>query len=148
MKTVKSDWAIYQEALKEGKVAHMSSFLSIKKSKELTKKLEKYFKEKISNHKGIWEEEDGEEVLLKINKYMKENQIDKQKISYPRFIGSNGYVIPVGENIQFKLLVVDEYYGHGERQTYVEIEEFIVNENAKEKDVDQLVELMKELYKL
>lgn len=148
MKTVKSDWAVYQEALKEGRVAHMSSFLSIKESKELTKKLEKYFKEKISNHKGVWEEEDGEEVLLKINKYMKENQVDKQKLSYPIFAGSNVYVIPVGENIQFKVLVVDEYYGNDESETYVEIEEFIVGENAKEKEVDQLVELMKELYKL
>jgi hypothetical protein len=63
-------------------------------------------------------------------------------IDFPYSEGSEIHLVPIGNNIQVKLLVADEYHGSGEYSKYVLINFFIINEQTTEQDVDSLIDFL------
>ncbi|WP_368900746.1 hypothetical protein [Oceanobacillus oncorhynchi] len=138
MKIKKSDVAVIREAELEGLVVRMVSGLALKEN-EISKVLGDYFRESLPNHQDIFIEEDGEEILDSINRYIKENNIDKRFLSFPLSSGTNIYLVPIGKNIQLKVTAIDEYYGDGVYAKCVEINSFLINANTTKADVDKLI---------
>lgn len=144
MKILKNDWTLYVEAEEAGLVTSMGVVVEPIRT-DKNNQLSDYFRSKLPKHDGTWGDQEGEEVLDALNEYMKARKVEK-KASFPRGSGSEVYLVPVTDNLSLKLLTVDEYYGDGEYEKYIEIDQFIINDSTTEKDVDVLVTLMKELY--
>lgn len=149
MKLEKPDIGILREAEKQGLVASMTLILEPNQT-ELNEKLSKYFREQVPNFDGIVDEEDTEIVLNTINAYIKEKKIDKfnKPLRFPYSEGSEVYLIPLTEHIQVKVLIVDEYYGGGEYEKYIDISRFIIDEETTKKDVDVLIDFTKRVFNL
>lgn len=116
----------------------MVSGLALKEN-EISKVLGDYFRESLPNHQEIFIEEDGEEILDSINRYIKENNIDKRFLSFPLSSGANIYLVPISKNLQLKVTAIDEYYGDGVYAKCVEINSFLINENTTKADIDRLI---------
>jgi hypothetical protein len=142
MRLKKSDWTIVKEAEDKGLMVAMTSLVEGNRT-ELNDKLSLYFREQMPNYKGVWDEDEGEDVLYNINDYLEKNNIDKYPLDFPISSGTDVHLIPITENIQLKVVVADEYYGSGEYSKYVMIDFFLINENATKQDVDQLIEFVK-----
>lgn len=138
MKFKKSDWTRLKEGENEGLVASMTNIIERNRT-DLNKELSSYFITNVPKYNGVFDEEEGEDVLDYINDYLKENNIDIHKLSFPVSSGSDIYLIPIGDNLEIKVLVVDEYHGDGEYEKYVMIDYFLINENTTTKDVDLLI---------
>lgn len=134
----KSDFTLIKEAESQGCMVAMTSTVERIRT-ELNKELSSYFKKSVPGFKGVYDEDEGEELLDSLNDYMKEKNIIKSPMSYPLSSGTEVELLPLTENIQLKLLISDEYNGGGDYSKYVMIEFFMINENATKEDVDQLI---------
>lgn len=143
MKIIKSDWSILQEAEAQGFVASMTNLVTQNRT-ELSNTLREYFRSQMPGYLGVIDEEDADEVLEAINSYLDENKIDKHHLQFPYSSGNEIYLIPVGEHIQVKVLVVDEYSGDGEYEKYIDISYFVFSEKTSTEDVDTLVHFLKD----
>jgi len=143
MKIKKSDFTLIKEAEKEGRSVSMTSVVEQNRT-ELNKKLQSYFNQNYKSFNGSYDEDEGEDVLYSLNEYISENNIDMRPLDFPIVEGTDVYLIPITDNLQLKVLVADEYYGDGDYAKYVIIDRFIITENATTKDVDKLIEVLKE----
>ncbi|MCK1999886.1 hypothetical protein MZM54_00630 [[Brevibacterium] frigoritolerans] len=141
MKLKKSDWTIVREAEQEGLAVGMTGTIEPNRT-ELNKELSEYFRKNITGYSGSFGEDEGEDILYSINSYMKENNIDKYPLDFPMSSGTDIHLIPIGENIQLKVVVADEYYGDGDYAKYVMIDFFLINETTTKQDVDVLIEFV------
>lgn len=149
MKIRKSDFSLVIEAKKEGRIVSMiNGFVTTRLEKG--EELGKYFKSKIENFKGVFDEEESEYILYQINQYLDKNNIEKFKfpISFPYSPGSNTYLIPITENLHINLVVVDEYYGDGDYEKYIDMSTFVINEKTTTTDVDALIDFVKMFHNL
>lgn len=146
MKYRKSDWSIVQEAEKDGLVVAMTSTIERNRT-ELNIRLSKYFRESVPNFNGIYDEDQAEDILYNINEYIEENKIDRHKLDFPYTSGSDIHLISITNNLQLKVIVVDEYYGSGDYSKYIAIEFFLINENTTKEDVNKLIEFVNEYLK-
>lgn len=135
MKVKKSDWSIVREASEKGLVASMTMIVERKRTKE-NNELSKYFRTKMPQYNGIYDEDIAEDIIDILNDYAKANNLSV-KLSMPVTYGTEIYLFPVNENIHLKLLVANEY-----DEQYVEISYFLINEHTTEKDVDELIDFV------
>ncbi|WP_163150987.1 hypothetical protein [Anoxybacillus sp. MB8] len=142
MKLKKADWAIVREVENKGLMVAMTGLVERNRT-ELNDELSLYFRKQMPNYKGVWDEDEGEDILYNINDYLEENNIDKHSLDFPICSGTDIHLIPITENIQLKVVVADEYYGGGEYSKYVMIDFFLITENATKQDVDELIEFVK-----
>jgi hypothetical protein len=145
METIKNDFITSKEAEENGLMVAMGSTIERIRT-DLNKKLSDYFRKKFHNFKGNYDEFEGEEILCNINEYLSDINKKTYTIDFPYSEGSEIHLIPIGENIELKLIVADEYHGSGEYSKYVMIEFFIINERTTEKDVDFLIETLNKYY--
>lgn len=144
MKLKKSDLSRYIESVKEGYVADLTSIRS-RNTSYLGNTLRSYFREQIPKYTGIFLDEEGEEVLSELNRFIKDRNIGKEKLEFPVSSGSNLYLVPVGENLDLVVNVCDEYYGDGDYAKYVGVESIIFNDNTTVKDLGELIKIVKDL---
>ncbi|MCH4866825.1 hypothetical protein [Bacillus sp. 1006-3] len=144
MKLKKSDLSRYIESGKEGYVADLTSIRS-RNTSYLGNTLRSYFREQIPKYTGIFLDEDGEEVLSELNRFIKDRNMDKAKLEFPVSSGFNLYLVPVRENIDLVVKVCDEYYGEGDYVKYVGVESIIFNDNTTVKDLGGLIKMVKGL---
>lgn len=144
VKIIKSDWTIVREAEDVGLMVAMTSVVQRGRA-ELNDELSTYFRENLSGYNGSYDEDEGEDILYSINEYLREKGIDRYPLDYPQSSGTNIHLIPVNDNIQLKLLVVDEYYGSGDYSKYVMANYFKITENATKEDVDGLIAFVNEV---
>lgn len=142
MRVKKSDWALINEAEKNGMLVSMNGIVSLERT-DLNKRLEKYFRENFPGYSGFWDEFEGEDILYNINSFIRENEVNIPSLDFPLNGGDNTCLIPITENLQLEVIAVDEYYGSGEYEKYVAIEHFVITEDATEKDVNRLIEFIK-----
>jgi hypothetical protein len=145
MEKIKNDFITSKEAEENGSMVAMGSTTERIRT-DLNKKLSVYFRKKLPNFGGNYDEFKGEEILCNINEYLSDINKKTYTIDFPFSEGSDIHLIPIGENVELKLLVADEYHGSGEYSKYVLIEFFIINEKATEKDVDYLIETLNKYY--
>jgi hypothetical protein len=138
----KSDVAILREAETNGLVGWMTSLVERNRT-ELTNELSVYFRQEAVNYKSTYDEDDGEEIMKGINSYLETQKIEQSKLEYPYNFFSEIYLIPIGENIQLKVLVANEFSSDEGQMLYVDISNFIINEQATKKDVDLLLSFVK-----
>jgi len=138
-----ADWYYVREAEKEGRVASMTNVVELNRT-VLNNKLSTYFRSKIPNYNSIFDEDECNDILLALNDYIKENNIDKNYIDFPITEGTDIHLLKITDNLHLKILVADEYYGNGDYDKYIEIGYFIINENTTEQDVDKLVDFVKQ----
>jgi hypothetical protein len=138
----KSDVAILREAETNGLVGWMTSLVERNRT-ELTNELSEYFRQEAGNYKSTYDEDDGEEIMEGINSYLETQKIEQSKLEYPYNFFSEIYLIPIGENIQLKVLVANEFSSDEGQMLYVDISNFIINEQATKKDVDLLLSFVK-----
>lgn len=143
MKLIKSPFGRVLDAEKEGLMVSLTSIVEPNRTEE-NKKLESYFRELFPDYNGIIDEDEAEDVLDTINEYMEVKTGKNPKIHMPYSEGSNINLLPITENLELKILVVDEYYGDGDYEKYVSIPSFIMNEHTKKEDVSALVVFLKE----
>lgn len=143
MKIKKSYFTLIKEAEKEGRSVSMTSVVEQNRT-ELNKKLQSYFNQNYKNFNGSYDEDEGEDVLYSLNEYLSDNNIDMRPLDFPLVEGTDVYLIPITDNLHLKVLVADEYYGDGDYEKYVIIDRFIITDNATTKDVDKLIEILKE----
>ena len=141
MKIIKNDFITSKEAEENGLMVAMGSTVERIRT-DLNNELSNYFKKKFPNFKGNYDEYEGEEVLCNINEYLLEINKKTYTVDFPYSEGTEIHLIPIGGNIELKLIAADEYHGSGEYSKYVMIEFFIINEQATEKDVDFLIETL------
>ena len=139
MKIKKSDFALIKEAEKNGLMVSMDNIVHPIRT-ELNNTLSNYFREKMPSYNGIFDEDTSEDILYSLNTYIKENEINKHPLSFPLSSGTSVHLTPINENINLKILIVDEYYGDGDYSKYIDITYFVITENTTKKDVDDLIE--------
>lgn len=142
MKFKKADWTLIREAEEQGLMVSMTNLVERNRT-NLNNELSQYFREKMPNFQGSFDEEEGEEILYSINDFLKNIVANKRSIDFPYSSGTDVHLIPINNNIQLKLMVVDEYYG-GEYSKYVMANFFLINEGTTKKDVDVLIDFVKE----
>lgn len=142
MKIKKADWLIVKEAEKEGLMVAMTSLVERNKT-NLNEELSNYFRKKLPKYKSAFDEYESEDILYSINEYLKENNIDKHLLDFPISGGVDVHLIPIGENIQLKIVVSDEYFGDGMYEKFVLANFFMINENTTKEDVDMLISFIK-----
>lgn len=145
MELLKAEWVIVREAEEQGLVVAMTSEITQTRT-ELNKELSTYFTEKCSDYPGVFQEEICEDVLESANEYIEDNKIGKYpyKLDFPYTVGSQEYLVPIGENIELVVVAFDEYHGGGEYSKFLKINFFVMNEKASKKDVDMLIAFINE----
>lgn len=133
-----SAWSIIRAAREKGHVVSMTQEVERNRT-PMNEKLSEYFKSQCPGYDGIFDGEDGEWVLERINDYLLEKNIEMGPLDFPLGGGVDVFLVPIGRNILLKVLVVDEYYGDGEYSKYVEVPSFIMNERTSFEDVVELV---------
>lgn len=140
----KADWVIVREAEQLGNMVGMAGEIERERT-VLNNELMNYFRKQCPNYTGCFDEDKAEDILYNINEYIQENNIDMYLLNFPISSGSDIYLLPITENLQLKVLVVDEYYGHGDYEKYVMANFFLINENTNEKDVDALISFVNQV---
>lgn len=139
----KHDFTILREAEEKGLSVALTSLVQPKRT-EKNEALSNYFRKNWPNFNGLWDEDDGEEVLEIINEHLKDKGL-KKLLEFPYSSGDDVHLVPVGENILLKVIVADEYLGSGDYSKYVMSNFFIMNEKTSINDVDLLIEFLKTL---
>ncbi|MCY8122215.1 hypothetical protein P8860_22340 [Bacillus spizizenii] len=142
MKLKKADWVIVREAEKQGLMVGMTGLIERKRT-NLNNELSDYFRKRLPDYTGSFDEIEGEEILYSINEYITENNIDMYPLDFPITDGTDVHLIPITENIQLKVIVADEYHGGGDYSKYVIADFFLINDKATTKDVDTLLQFVK-----
>lgn len=143
MKTIVPDWYLVREAEKKGLVASMTSTVERNRT-DLNDELSNYFREKMPNYDSVFGEDECEDILYSLNDYIEDNNIKSYSLDFPVTEGSDVHLIKINENIQLKVLISDEYYGSGVYEKYIEIGYFIINESTTKKDVDELIDFVRD----
>jgi len=138
MKVRKADWTLVREAEKDGLMASMTSIVERNRTK-LNDELSNYFRQNVPGYSGSYDEDQGEDILYGINKYIEENNIDKYPLDFPFSTGTDIHLVNITENLKLKVVVADEYYGDGDYSKYVMCDFFLINEKTTTKDVDVLI---------
>ncbi|MFP7486456.1 hypothetical protein SFC65_20020 [Priestia filamentosa] len=138
MKAMKSDWTRIQEAQQAGLMVPTTN-IGIRNKTELSVELWEYFKEQMPGYLGSFDQNECEDALYGINEYIKENNIDKHLLDFPLVSGSNVDLIPISDNLELKVTVIDEYYGDGDYHKCILVDSFLINKRTTRNDVDQLV---------
>lgn len=141
MKIRKADWVIVREAENAGLVTSMTGLVERKRT-DLNNELSDYFRKNLPKYLGTFDEDESEDILYSLNSYIEENNIDKHPLDFPLTEGSDVHLLPIGDNIQLKILIVDEYYGGGDYSKYIDISFFLINENTATQDVDLLIKFV------
>lgn len=144
----KPDWALVRNAESEGLMVSMDGLVERVRT-DLNKELSEHFRTIEPKYNGTFDENssvDYESVLDYINEYLKEKGINK-RVDLPLNNGSCIYLVPITENLEIKILVVDEYHGLGESETYVMIDKFKITNVSGKKDVDKLIEFVNKYLK-
>lgn len=136
-----ADWYYVREAENNGLMASMTNIIERKRT-DLNIKLSSYFRNKLPNHDGFYEEDKCDDFIYTLNEYITENKIDKPYIDFPISQGTDIYLVPITDNLEAKIILSDEYYGGGDYSKFAEISHFKINENTTEKDVDKLIEFL------
>lgn len=139
----KSDWALVKDAEALGLMVGMTGLMERNRT-ALNEELGSYFRSQLPEYSGIFDK-DEEEILYAINEYLEEHKIDKHPLAFPISHGTDIHLIPVNENIQLKVVVVDEYFGDGDFSKYVMADFFLINEHATKEDVDGLIAFVNEV---
>ncbi|WP_442637822.1 hypothetical protein [Rossellomorea marisflavi] len=143
MKMMKTPFGRVLDAEKEGLMVSLTSIVERNRTEE-NKKLASHFRELFPDYIGMIDEDEADDVLDTINEYMEVKTGKNPKIQMPYSEGSNIYLLPITENLDLKILAVDEYYGDGDYEKYVNIPSFIMNEHTTKEDVSALVAFLKE----
>lgn len=138
MKVTKPASLRVREAAEGGWLANMTAITTAKRT-PLTKELSDYFRQQQPSYEGMFEGEEGEDVLDRLNSYLKEKEIEKSLIEFPMSSGVDVHLVPITTNLQLYLLVADAYFGMGDYEEYVQIESFVINEQTTKEDVDALI---------
>lgn len=141
MKREKAPWVMIREAEKNGLMVSMSNVFSGKLS-ELSSSLNDHFRKSIPSYDGAYDEDQSEDVMETLNQYLVKNDINQNLFDFPVSSGASIRLLPITDNLQLKVLIVDEYYGGGDYEKYVSIEDFMITESATEKDVDELIQFI------
>lgn len=144
----KTDWALIRDAEAEGLMVSMNGIVERVRT-DLNNKLSRFFRAAEPGYLGSFNQDskvDSESVLHYINEYLEKKGVNKH-LSFPVSSGSDLYLVPITENLEIKVLVVDEYYGGGESESYVMIDKFKITENCEEKDVEKLIEFVNKYLK-
>ncbi|ADO60001.1 hypothetical protein [Paenibacillus polymyxa] len=145
MKTQKTDWTVIKEAEEQGMMVAMT-YLVERNRTALNEELSRYFKEKLPSYKSLFEDEEGEEVLISLNEYLEESMSGMHELDFPLHSGEDVYLIPINEHIQLKILIADQYHGDGEYSKYVCMDFFLIDEQATKEDVDVLIEVIQKYF--
>lgn len=143
MKLIKTPFTRVLEAEKEGRMVSLTSIGQRHRTEE-NKKLATHFRELYPDYNGMIDEDEAEDILENINEYFEERTGKNPKIGMPYPTGSDTHLLPITENLELKLLVVDRYHGDGDYEKYVDATYFIMNENTTKNDVFALVAFLKE----
>ena len=141
MQKKKAPWVLIREAEKQGLMVGMTRIIPGKQS-ELSSYLNDYFVKKVPSYNGVYDEEESEDVLYTLNEYMVAENIDQHPLDFPLSLGTSIRLLPINNNIQLKILIVDEYYGDGDYEKYVSIDQFMIGEKTTESDVDSLIQFI------
>lgn len=96
------------------------------------------------NYTGIFHEDECEDILYSLNDYIEDNNIKSYSLDFPISEGSDVHLIKVNDNIELKVIIADEYYGSGVYEKYIDISNFVINGSTTKKDVDELIEFVRE----
>lgn len=144
MKIKRQDWQLAHDAEEAGLLVSMTSMVH-RKDTEANRELRKYFVTQMPKYTGVIDEDDCEDVLSNLNAYIEEEHIDHHSLDFPTNTGSDVYLLPVGHNIQLKILIVDEYHGDSDYEKYISFNEFVMTEKTTPSDVDDLITFIKGL---
>lgn len=131
----------FKEELKNRNVVQIAGFEDLIFGKTQSYKLQQYFQKKLKRYKGFWSK-DVKEVLGKFNSYLNEKGLEQME-----FKGlMNEYYIPFGE-LELQVKLTTPFTGKYENDNINSIiaEYFIINDKTTTKDVDLLIEFLKEI---
>lgn len=131
----------FKEELKNRNVVQIAGFEDLIFGKTQSYKLQQYFQKKLKRYKGFWSK-DVKDVLAKFNTYLNEQGLEPMK-----FKGlMNEYYIPFGE-LELQVKLTTPFTGKYESDNINSIiaEYFIINDKTTTKDVDLLIEFLKEI---
>lgn len=142
MLTKKTDWHKTQEAERLGRMASMTTLVERSRT-PLNEKLSNHFRENVPEYLGSFDEDVVEDVLFDLNEYIKEKTGKASSLAFPSWKGTELALVPITENLQLKVLLVDEYYGDGDYEKYISISNFIITDKTTIDDVDVLLDFVK-----
>lgn len=145
MKLKKSDWMLIREATEKGLLVSMNNLVERKRT-ELNEQLSDYFRKQMPGYTGSFDEDQVEDILESVNNFIIDKNLDIYPLDFPLSSGTDNHLIPITDNIDLKVTVADEYYGDGDYSKYVMADFFIINENATEEDVDELIIFIKQTF--
>lgn len=130
-----------QKAEDSGLLASTSNIVERNRT-VLNDELSGYFR---SNYKlkSYYTEDEGETVLDNLSAYLETIGFDEY-LEFPCDGEEGNFIIPITQNLSLYVEAYDEYYGSGDYSKGVNIDRFIINENTSNKDVDKLIEVLKE----
>lgn len=131
----------FKEELKNRNVVQIAGFEDLIFGKTQSYKLQQYFQKKLKRYKGFWSK-DVKDVLAKFNTYLNEQGLEPME-----FKGlMNEYYIPFGE-LELQVKLTTPFTGKYENDNINSIiaEYFIINDKTTTKDVDLLIEFLKEI---
>lgn len=131
----------FKEELKNRNVVQIAGFEDLIFGKTQSYKLQQYFQKKLKRYKGFWSK-DVKDVLAKFNTYLNEQGLEPME-----FKGlMNEYYIPFGE-LELQVKLITPFTGKYESDNINSIiaEYFIINDKTTTKDVDLLIEFLKEI---
>lgn len=131
----------FKEELKNRNVVQIAGFEDLIFGKTQSYKLQQYFQKKLKRYKGFWSK-DVKDVLAKFNTYLNEQGLEPME-----FKGlMNEYYIPFGE-LELQVKLTTPFTGKYESDNINSIiaEYFIINDKTTTKDVDLLIEFLKEI---
>lgn len=147
MKLKKSDLKLISEAQANGFLISMSKYINYK-GKDLASELSNYFKEKVPNYDGYFDdiEYETEDMVFLINKYIQDNSINKRLLDFPFTSGYDVHLLPITQNLQLEIILTDEYYGDGDYSKHIKAHSFVINEDTTKQDVDQLIDFINKCF--
>lgn len=140
MKVTLSPTVKYRNAQREDVLIKLNS-INGRSKRENIQELSNYAIDSMDGFEGIYNESgmypiDGSEIFYFVSEFAKKNGIDIRPIDYPISSGTDIYLLPMTENLELVIIVVDEYYGSGDSEQYVDIQNLIVNDNTTTEDID------------
>lgn len=146
VKFKKSDSYRFMESYNKGNVVSMTSTLFRGRS-ELNDRLYHYFNRNSGDIGviGSFDEDVADGILDVLNEYVRINKLDVGTIEFPQILDFDIWLLPITENLELKVLVSDDYLGDGDYEKYVMVDEFMITENASERDVDRLIEALRKI---
>ena len=140
----KSDFSRVLDAERGGMVLFLDNTGS-RNQTDLSRELSYYFRSRIRGYVGMFSDGDEDEILDELNGYFEDKGIDQTKLTFHYADSSDVVLLKITENLELKVLIVDEYHGDGDYDRYVEIASGLITEKATKADIDHLISLMSEI---